>query len=212
MVTPRVDAAERSAKTTPIATKAVAMNGVAATSTIAGAQKPVRWPRTTAAPDQTTTPMNTIGQRRRARSTSIPPGILEAPLATACRASSKPTCALGSRKASFPKIGRNAPTVPQASEAATSPITTGTKAVWVNSERSGSRSASPRRDDWRVPLAARDGEDEQRGRHRQVGPDIEPVQQHAGDGRTYEETRLHREGEPPHRAAEPAALHRFGHR
>ncbi len=60
--------------------------------------------------------------------------------------------------------------------------------------------------------AARNGEDEQRGRHRQVGPDIEPVQQHAGDRRADEETRLHREREPSHRAAEPAALHRLGHR
>jgi hypothetical protein len=42
MVTPRVDAAERSAKTTPIATNALAMNGVAMMSTIAGHKKPVR--------------------------------------------------------------------------------------------------------------------------------------------------------------------------
>jgi len=42
MVIPRVDAADRSPKTTPIATKAVAMNGVPAASTIAGPTNPVR--------------------------------------------------------------------------------------------------------------------------------------------------------------------------
>jgi hypothetical protein len=42
IVTPRVDVAERSAKTTPMAMNEVAMNGVAAASTIAGQTKPVR--------------------------------------------------------------------------------------------------------------------------------------------------------------------------
>jgi hypothetical protein len=42
IVTPRVEAAERSANTTPIAMKEVATRGVAAARTMAGQRKPVR--------------------------------------------------------------------------------------------------------------------------------------------------------------------------
>jgi hypothetical protein len=46
-----VDAAERLPNTTPMATYAVAMKGVATIITTAGAQKPLRWPRTMVAAD-----------------------------------------------------------------------------------------------------------------------------------------------------------------
>ena len=55
IVTPRVEAAERSANTTPMATKAVAMNGVPKASTTSGQTNPVRWPSTMLAADQPST-------------------------------------------------------------------------------------------------------------------------------------------------------------
>src|SRR2546423_12131543 len=72
IVTPRVDAPERSPNTTPMATNAVAMKGVPIAITIAGTRKPARWPNTIVAADPTITPANTMGHRRRARATKRP--------------------------------------------------------------------------------------------------------------------------------------------
>jgi hypothetical protein len=66
-----------------MATKAIATKGVPIAITMAGHPNPVRCPSTMLAADQTITPMKTIGQRRLARSTSLPAGNLEAPLTTA---------------------------------------------------------------------------------------------------------------------------------
>jgi hypothetical protein len=83
MVTPRVEVDERSPKTTPMATNAVATKGVPAAITIAGHANPVRCPRTMLATDHTITATKTIGQRCLARSTSLPAGRREAPLTIA---------------------------------------------------------------------------------------------------------------------------------
>jgi hypothetical protein len=72
MVTPRVDAPDRSPNTTLAVTNAMAMNGVPAAMTAAGSQKPVMWLTTTVDAHQAITPTVTIGQRRRARSTIWP--------------------------------------------------------------------------------------------------------------------------------------------
>jgi hypothetical protein len=87
MATPRVELAERSPNTTPMATNAVAMKGVPMAITIAGHKNPVRCPSTMLAADHTITATKTIGQRCRARSTSLPPGSRETPLTTAWMAS-----------------------------------------------------------------------------------------------------------------------------
>ena len=87
IVTPRVEAVERSANTTPIATNAAAMNGVPSASTIAGPTNPFRCPKTTITADQPTAPANTTGHRWCRRSTRRPAGTRETPFTIACSAS-----------------------------------------------------------------------------------------------------------------------------
>jgi len=83
IVTPRVDAVERSANTTPIATNAAAMNGVPMPMTTAGQRNPFKWPSTSIAIDHTIPPKKTIGQRCDILSTRRPAGILDVPFTTA---------------------------------------------------------------------------------------------------------------------------------
>ena len=55
-------------------------------------------------------------------------------------------------------------------------------------------------------------EDEQRGRHGDVSPHVDPPERKPGEGGAEREAELHRERQPSHRAPELSPGHRFGYR